>query len=221
MNKNFSRIITLLRKEKALSQKQAAEELGISQALLSHYEKGIRECSLDFVVKAAEYYDVSCDYLLGHSAERNYDISQQSDGSSSGKSNTALQINRRLLANTLGIIYDIISSSGSRKLAKSVNNYMMIGMYKLLRQLYSANPENPQDLFAIPEDIFRGYASAAQEKHYTDVESLTGKSSSEQIQSISELAMSPDIIAEKYPNEAGALFNLIQHAENSIGKIKR
>ena len=67
----FNRIIKLLRKERGITQKQAAEDLGVSQALLSHYEKGIRECGLDFVVKVADYYNVSCDYLLGRSAERN------------------------------------------------------------------------------------------------------------------------------------------------------
>ena len=65
MNSDFPRIITFLRKERGLSQKQVATDLGISQALLSHYEKGIRECGLDFLVKAADYFEVSCDYLLG------------------------------------------------------------------------------------------------------------------------------------------------------------
>ena len=55
MNNSFCRIITLLRKERMLSQKAAAADLNISQALLSHYEKGIRECGLDFVVKVADY----------------------------------------------------------------------------------------------------------------------------------------------------------------------
>ena len=40
MNAEFPRLITLLRKEKGISQKQAAAELGISQALLSPYKKG-------------------------------------------------------------------------------------------------------------------------------------------------------------------------------------
>ena len=71
MNSDFPRILTLLRKERGISQKQAASELAISQALLSHYERGIRECGLDFVVRAANYYHVSCDYLLGCSPERN------------------------------------------------------------------------------------------------------------------------------------------------------
>ena len=65
MSVQFSAKLSLLRREKGITQKQAAEDLGISQALLSHYEKGIRECNLDFVRKAAEYYEVTADYLLG------------------------------------------------------------------------------------------------------------------------------------------------------------
>ena len=70
MNAEFPRLITLLRKEKGISQKQAAAELGISQALLSHYEKGVRECGLDFLIRCSRFYHVSCDYLLGLSPER-------------------------------------------------------------------------------------------------------------------------------------------------------
>ena len=55
MSTPFARRITMLRKERGLSQKQAAVELGISQALLSHYEKGIRECKLEFVVRSADF----------------------------------------------------------------------------------------------------------------------------------------------------------------------
>ena len=53
MNADFPRILTLLRKEKGISQKTAAGDLGISQALLSHYEKGIRECGLAVLRVAA------------------------------------------------------------------------------------------------------------------------------------------------------------------------
>ncbi len=59
-----SRLVTL-RKNKGLSQKDAATQLGVSQGLLSHYEKGIRECGLDFLCRASNFYDVSADYLLG------------------------------------------------------------------------------------------------------------------------------------------------------------
>ncbi len=67
----FPEILTQLRKERGISQKKAAEALGISQALLSHYEKGIRECGLQFVIRCSEYYGVTTDYLLGVSDSRN------------------------------------------------------------------------------------------------------------------------------------------------------
>ena len=65
MNCEFPKIISDLRKSKGISQKQAAIDLGISQALLSHYDKGNRECGLDFLIKLSDYYEVTCDELLG------------------------------------------------------------------------------------------------------------------------------------------------------------
>ena len=65
MERSFPIILCELRKERGLSQKDAAQALRISQALLSHYEKGIRECGLDFLCRASTFYDVSTDYLLG------------------------------------------------------------------------------------------------------------------------------------------------------------
>ncbi len=69
INSDFPRILTFLRKERGYSQKKVAEDLGVSQALLSHYERGARECGLDFVVRVADYYGVSCDYLLGRTSQ--------------------------------------------------------------------------------------------------------------------------------------------------------
>ena len=65
MSTSVSARLVSLRKEKNLSQKEAAIELGVSQASLSHYEKGIRECGLEFLCRASSFYDVSTDYLLG------------------------------------------------------------------------------------------------------------------------------------------------------------
>ena len=70
-NSKFALNLSELRRERGISQKKAATDLGISQALLSHYEKGIRECGLDFVIRCSEYYSVTTDYLLGVSESRN------------------------------------------------------------------------------------------------------------------------------------------------------
>ena len=63
MSSDFSRCLSLLRQEKGISQRAAAKDLGISQALLSHYENGVREPGLAFVTKACNYYNVSADFL--------------------------------------------------------------------------------------------------------------------------------------------------------------
>jgi transcriptional regulator with XRE-family HTH domain len=67
---NYAERLRELRTEKGISQKDAARDLGVSQALLSHYEKGIREFGLDFLNRAADYYKVTTDYLLGRTDSR-------------------------------------------------------------------------------------------------------------------------------------------------------
>ena len=69
MSSTFGQVLSALRRERGMSQRTAAAELHISQALLSHYEKSIREPGLDFVVRACDYYGVSADYLLGRTDE--------------------------------------------------------------------------------------------------------------------------------------------------------
>lgn len=220
MNTDFSRVITLLRKERKLSQKQAAEDLGVSQALLSHYEKGIRECGLDFIVKAADYYHVSCDYLLGRTTERSFEDAEITDSAVQGRSITN-NINRRLTDASISIIYDLLDKLGSRRMTRCVTNYMLLSIYKIFRCLYTANPENPDDLFTVPRIVSNGYANAAREKLYTDIEAMGVKGSDSYLPSLGRLKLSAETIARDYPGEAAALFNMIQQSENSVKDIKR
>ena len=64
MATEFSRTLSLLRQERGVSQRTAAGDLGISQALLSHYENGRRSPDIDMLVKMSEYFNVSIDYLI-------------------------------------------------------------------------------------------------------------------------------------------------------------
>ena len=66
----FPKRLSSLRKEKKLSQREAAKVLGVSQALLSHYENGVREPGLQFVAHACDFYGVSADYIMGRTALR-------------------------------------------------------------------------------------------------------------------------------------------------------
>jgi transcriptional regulator with XRE-family HTH domain len=67
MADTFPSILSRLRREKRVNQRTAAEALNISQALLSHYENGLRGPGFDFIDAACDYYGVSADYLLGRS----------------------------------------------------------------------------------------------------------------------------------------------------------
>lgn len=66
----FSEALSGLRRENNYSQRKAAEDLGVSQALLSHYENGLREPRFGFLVRACEYYNVTADYLLGRTIDK-------------------------------------------------------------------------------------------------------------------------------------------------------
>lgn len=70
MKSVFSTRMAELRREKGLSQREAAAQLGISQALLSHYENGAREPKFEFVSEACDFYEVTADYLFGRTDER-------------------------------------------------------------------------------------------------------------------------------------------------------
>ena len=70
MRTKFALRLGELRKEQSLNQKQVASELGISQAMLSHYENNLREPKLEFVLKVCTYYNVTADYILGRTDER-------------------------------------------------------------------------------------------------------------------------------------------------------
>ena len=62
-----------LRDEKDLKQITVADDLGISRATLSTYEKGLTP-SIDNAVALARYYGVSLDYILGLSDERSASV---------------------------------------------------------------------------------------------------------------------------------------------------
>ena len=63
--------LKLLREEKGLFQKDIATLLNVSIPAVNQYESGKRDMSTETVVKLAEYFGVSTDYLLGKSNIRN------------------------------------------------------------------------------------------------------------------------------------------------------
>lgn len=220
MNAAFPRVLTLLRKERGISQKQAAADLMISQALLSHYEKGIRECGLDFVVRVADYYGVSCDYLLGRAADKSgtmiavEEIPEQ-DPSIQDKRMQAggvlPTLNKKLLVNSLQVIFDLLQKSRSKALTAEVSNCLIQTVYMLFREIYSADPRNPKAMFSVDGYLYRAaaFSSAMQSV------ARTGELAREAADELP--AILPDDLTAQYPMFANSLLNLLHQAEKTLG----
>ncbi len=56
--------LKFLRKQKGISQLKLAMDLSLNQNTVSRYETGEREAGYDMLIKFADYFDVSIDYLL-------------------------------------------------------------------------------------------------------------------------------------------------------------
>lgn len=220
MNNSFGNNISTMRKELGISQKQASEDLGISQALLSHYEKGIRECGLDFVVKCADYYGVSCDYLLGKSAVRN-PIESDSETpvipETRGNINMLENLNKRVIINSTEFIFRLLSEINNRDVTKHSSEILMGSIYSVIRQLYKINPNNVEEFFMLDKTTENSYVNSSVEKNKAKLtEKISTLSKSRKHSTKPELSY--EIITEKYSDIASSVLNLLHTIEKSVNK---
>ena len=62
---SFSENLTRLRKENKVSQQKIANYVGVTQQCISEWEKGDMEPTLSNLIKIADVFDVSIDFLAG------------------------------------------------------------------------------------------------------------------------------------------------------------
>lgn len=229
MNAAFPRILTLLRKERGISQKKASADLQVSQALLSHYEKGIRECGLDFVVRVADYYGVSCDYLLGRTADKSgtmiaVDEIPEQDPAIQDKRMQAggvlPTLNKKLIVNSLQVIFDLLQKCNNKALTVEVSNTLIQTVYLLFRQIYAANPKNPKAMFSVEEYLYQTAAINAAARSAANVGQLARGGSVDGAQGVEAEklpAILPDDLTAQYPMFATSLLNLLRAAEKELG----
>ena len=51
--------------EKNISQKKLADAIGVSQKAIDFWERCVNEPKASYIVKLADYFEVSADYILG------------------------------------------------------------------------------------------------------------------------------------------------------------
>lgn len=222
MNPDFSRSLSLLRQERNISQRAAAKDLGISQALLSHYENGIREPGLAFVIRACDYYTVSADFLLGRTLSRDgatidpeslYDLSAEKDNVLHGS--VMATLTKKLLVNSIGILFDLLGKLGSRGAIKSASDYLGTAIYKLFRDLHMASGNN-EDFFSVPTRQFSGGIPNADmictEQEYNEALAQHVKDKG------SFPALHHDALTQGYPGLYQSLLQIIHNTGDRINK---
>ena len=202
MNADFPRIITLIRNERKISQKQAAADLGISQALLSHYEKGIRECGLEFLSRIADYYHVSCDYLLGRSP------SPQKQVSSSSEISPDKNGIRKMIYDSEDILLSLCEENGA---TENAAGYINACIYKLLRIIYNSNPENDMNAFRISSEESEFLSDCIISKECADLKKRCSKNT---------LKITVSELSKNFP-DSHSLLSLIKLNEEKIACLNK
>lgn len=215
MVSDFPRTLCLLRQEKKISQRKAAGELGVSQALLSHYENGVREPGLSFVVRAADYYGVSADFLLGRTMARDggailaedlTDSSEEKDNVLRGSA--AAMLSKKLLVNSTSLLYEQVGKE--RGLARTISDYMSLALYKVYRLLYTMDDSSSKKAFAAPQSVFSELCDAEMKKCEAQLRVLAEKGDH----------LSPDMslehVQQNWPRLAPSLLSLLHGVDEKI-----
>lgn len=76
---DFSQRLKQLRKDKHMTQAQVGERIGVTASMVSSYETDIRLPSYEVIVRIADLFGVTVDYLLCRQDKRFLDISALTD----------------------------------------------------------------------------------------------------------------------------------------------
>lgn len=76
---DFGETLKKLRKQNNLTQNELGSKIGLSKAVISKYENGMGYPSYDVLIRIAQYFKVTTDYLLGVSRSRVLDVSHLSE----------------------------------------------------------------------------------------------------------------------------------------------
>lgn len=69
----FAEVLADLRKKNRYSRKELAEKIGVSERIVTYYEKGEKNPTLDSLLKIADFFNVSMDYLVSGVSESETD----------------------------------------------------------------------------------------------------------------------------------------------------
>ena len=218
----FSRTLSLLRQERGVSQRTAASDLGISQALLSHYENGIREPGLSFVVKACDYYHVSADFILGRTLSRDGSMLSSEEVLEAAEPGNILQgsvlatLQSKLLSGAVGVLFGLLGKLGDKTAINAAAAYLGGAVYQLYRHLYRAAGANEAYFALDPAACTMGTADAdmkLEEVRYARALRAQAAKKAE----VPDL--SPEALTSNYPGRCQSLTQVLSTADARLNAL--
>lgn len=208
----FPTILSQLRHEKDISQRQAAQELEISQSLLSHYENGIREPGLEFIKKACDYYDVSADFMLG----RTMIFKDKSE------IEEIIQYGRRrendvvvLCETAVDLIFKILQRLGGDELILDAAGAIGAEIYKLFRNIVALSDDKILREFSVPEDRFQPLSDVemrlSEIRFYKNLDKIRDE--------METTANFGKYMEDEFPELCGYLKEILQRMDSRIAKL--
>ncbi len=160
----FHRNLAHLRKLKKVNQREAAAALGVSQALLSHYEKGLREPGMEFLLNAADYYGVSADWLLGRTSDMTgtflgagTDVAATTEADPSRRAAARRRADKARMQESVGMVYDLLEKLDARELEPAVHAHLSAELVQILSLIHlsAGRGSRGKDLFGINRRYLR------------------------------------------------------------------
>ena len=170
------------------------------------------------MVKTADFYGVSVDYLLGRTTNPNSDRSEPDqipdvedlEDVNRKKSNTYCMLNRKIIINSTAVIYSILAEINNKKLSKCVSDYLSVAEYSIFRKIYSLKENNVNDVFSL--DNIDDYCYASQSLNNARINDIKMNNS------IEGLELNDEILSEKFSDSYPSLRQLIKNAEKTLSQ---
>lgn len=220
----FSRTLSLLRKERGISQRTAAADLGISQALLSHYENSVREPGLAFVVRACDYYNVSADFILGRTLAKDgamlsgEDVLNAEDQGNILRGSILATLQSKLLSSAESVFFELLGKLNDKETINEAAAYLGTAVYQLYRRLYRAAGGN-ESYFSVNADIYDLDVASADMKlseiRYTRLLQMLRE------RSVPFPEVSDEAVAKEFPGRSQSMVQVLHGADARIlGLVK-
>ena len=220
MASEFSRTLSLLRRERGVSQRTAAVDLGISQALLSHYENGVREPGLSFVVKACDYYNVSADFMLGRTLSREGSMLTAEEVLNAAEPGNILQgsvlatLQSKLLGGAIGVLFGLLGKLEDKAAVNAAAAYLGSAVYQLYRHLYRAAGENEAYFALDAEACTMGIADADRKLTETRYVQCLREAKQEAVPDLT-----PEALTSAYPGRCQSMTQVLSSADARLNSL--